>query len=170
MGQVKRKKQGKLQEVLTEYTTVKGKLSSISEHKMLVMQSKARGGKGWRQQRKEQLYLFQTSQMPAHQNNSSQGLLCLFANWPHHSQNCIHKTSNTVFTLLSIDNCAHGGKVMVDKTACALAQIKNKTRQKQLNVMPMHCSPPHTRKTEDHTLPNHSTTHHQCIGPHTTKT
>lgn len=116
MRQVKGKKQGIFQEEGIEYATVKWTLSSRSQQKKMAMESKARRRKGWPEQRREQLCLFQASQMPAHYNNSSQSLARLFANWPHHSQNYFHKASNTSFTLLNIDNCANGGKAMVDKT------------------------------------------------------
>lgn len=116
MRQVKGKKKGIFQEEGIEYATVKWTLSSRSQQKKMAMESKARRRKGWPEQRREQLCLFQASQMPAHYNNSSQSLARLFANWPHHSQNYFHKASNTSFTLLNIDNCANGGKAMVDKT------------------------------------------------------
>lgn len=117
MRQVKGKKQGVFQEEGIEYATVKWPLSSGSQQKMTAKESKARRRKGWPEQRREQLRLSQTSQMPAHYNNSSQSLARLFANWPHHSQSYFHKASNTSFTLLNIDSCADGGKAMVDKTA-----------------------------------------------------
>jgi hypothetical protein len=46
MGQLQGKKQGRHQEEVTEYITVKWKLSSLTQ-KSLAMQRKARRRKGW---------------------------------------------------------------------------------------------------------------------------
>lgn len=120
MRHVKGKKQGIFQEEGIEYSTVKWMLSSRSQPKMMAKLEEGKAG----QSRDLNSCVYSRPHRCRHTTITVPRAWLDSANWPHHSQNCFHKASNTSFTLLNIDNCASRGKAMVDKTASALAEIK----------------------------------------------